>query len=98
MLNISKITWIVLMNIFFINSFAQMTAQDYIKALWMTTRMYGGQRSGDGYNWLIMNHSATTSGKTKVGQDFTEDKDPADGWKLTGGWHDCGDHVKYGQT
>ncbi len=61
---------------------------DYRKALWMATRFYGGQRSGAGPNWLIMDH--------KSGKDFTGD---ADGdYSLAGGWHDCGDHVKYGQT
>jgi hypothetical protein len=70
-------------------SFGQkLTADDYRKALWMTTRMYGGQRSGDGPNWLIMNH--------KTGKDFTQDAD--NGYSLSGGWHDCGDHVKFGQT
>jgi hypothetical protein len=54
----------------------------------MATRFYGGQRSGAGPNWLIMDH--------KTGKDFTQD---ADGdYSLAGGWHDCGDHVKYGQT
>ncbi len=63
-------------------------AEDYRKALWMATRFYGGQRSGEGPNWLIMGHGS--------GKDFVTD---ADGdYSLAGGWHDCGDHVKYGQT
>lgn len=62
--------------------------EDYRKALWMATRFYGAQRSGAGPNWLIMDHDA--------GKDFVND---ADGdYSLSGGWHDCGDHVKYGQT
>lgn len=61
---------------------------EYRKALWMATRFYGGQRSGGGPNWLIMDHG--------TGTDFASD---ADGdHSLAGGWHDCGDHVKYGQT
>lgn len=64
------------------------TVEEYKKALWMTTRMYGGQRSGEGPNWLVMDHGA--------GKDFIHD---ADGdHNLSGGWHDCGDHVKFGQT
>lgn len=64
------------------------TPAEYRKALWMATRFYGGQRSGNGPNWLVMDH--------KTGKDFTQD---ADGdYSLAGGWHDCGDHVKYGQT
>lgn len=62
--------------------------EDYRKALWMATRFYGAQRSGAGPNWLLMGHGS--------GKDFVND---ADGdYNLAGGWHDCGDHVKYGQT
>ena len=62
--------------------------EEYRKALWMATRFYGGQRSGEGPNWLLMGHGS--------GKDFVGD---ADGdYSLSGGWHDCGDHVKYGQT
>lgn len=64
------------------------TAEDYKKAGWMTTRMYGGNRSGYGPNWLVMNHDR--------GYDFVKDADGS--YDLTGGWHDCGDHVKFGQT
>lgn len=64
------------------------TTADYQKVGWMTTRMYGGNRSGNGPNWLIMNHGKKT--------DFVKDADGA--YDLTGGWHDCGDHVKFGQT
>jgi endoglucanase len=64
------------------------TADDYKKALWMATRYYGGQRSGNGPNWLLMDHTYKTS--------FVRD---ADGTRdLTGGWFDCGDHVLFGQT
>ncbi|MBD3418509.1 MAG: hypothetical protein GF398_00175 [Chitinivibrionales bacterium] len=62
--------------------------EEYQKALWMTTRMYGGQRSGNGPNWLIMDHGS--------GNDFVDDSDGS--YDLSGGWHDCGDHVKFGQT
>ena len=38
--------------------FAQkMTEEDYKKGVWMTARMFGGQRSGEGPNWLIMDHT-----------------------------------------
>jgi hypothetical protein len=66
----------------------QHTVDEYKKALWMCTRMFGGQRSGAGPNWLIMDHGS--------GVDFTLDSD--NGYDLSGGWHDCGDHVKFGQT
>ncbi len=53
----------------------------------MSTRFYGGQRSGLN-NWLLSGHL--------TGQSFTADADGA--VDLSGGWHDCGDHVKFGQT
>ena len=61
---------------------------DYQKALWMTTRFYGGQRSGHGPNWLLMDH------KYKV----SYVRDSADGRDLVGGWMDCGDFPLFGQT
>ncbi|MCQ2609054.1 MAG: glycoside hydrolase family 9 protein [Bacteroidales bacterium] len=68
------------------------TTGDYQKALWMTTRFYGAQRSSakdhSVPNWLVMDHD--------VGYDF--DKDADGSVDLTGGWFDCGDHVKFGQT
>ncbi len=87
------------------------TAQDlgfdkeqYQKALWMTTRFYGAQRSGEGPNWLLATHEPTNvpsalSGnlsKFQKGKSFLKDADGS--YDLTGGWFDCGDHVKFGQT
>ncbi|MFN3404360.1 MAG: glycoside hydrolase family 9 protein [Cytophagaceae bacterium] len=72
------------------------TTPDYKKALWMTTRMYGGQRSGEN-NWMVHNHLPTGVPEALRGNCFIEDKD-IDGYDLSGGWHDCGDHVKFGQT
>ena len=89
------------------------TADDYKKAAWMTLRFYGGQRSSQkslqGPNWLIMDHEVSSSdisnglsGKGfsnssyKKGYDFTKDADGST--DLSGGWFDCGDHVKFGQT
>jgi len=75
----------------------------------MTTRMYGGQRSGNGPNWLIMTHTPTSANMTTLqsakgadpsqlqpGKCFTKDADNTN--SLSGGWVDCGDHVKFGQT
>ena len=74
----------------------------YQKALWMTTRFYGAQRSGVGPNWLLATHNPTSvnvswdKSKFVPGQSFVKD---ADGdYDLSGGWFDCGDHVKFGQT
>ncbi|MBC7390608.1 MAG: glycoside hydrolase family 9 protein [Opitutaceae bacterium] len=68
---------------------------DYKKALWMTTRMYGGQRSGTN-NWLVYNHLPNGVSSNLTGISFAGDKDGA--VDLSGGWHDCADHVKFGQT
>jgi len=86
-----------------------LTNADYKKALWMTARMYGGQRSGDGPNWLTMDHTPLTADLNNLttnkgaiqsqlvkGKDFTKDADGTT--SLSGGWVDCGDHVKFGQT
>ncbi|HOX53662.1 MAG TPA: glycoside hydrolase family 9 protein, partial [Fibrobacteria bacterium] len=59
----------------------KLTAPDYQKALWITTRFYGGQRAGVGPNWLLMDQPNKVS----------YIKDSADGRDLTGGWFDCGD-------
>lgn len=78
--------------------------EQYQKALWMTGRFYGAQRSGAGHNWLIAEHEPTQTASSLTGnlkafvkgQDFVKD---ADGdYDLTGGWVDCGDNVKFGQT
>lgn len=71
------------------------TDGDYQKALWMTTRMYGGQRSGEN-NWLVYNHLPTGVSESYRGKCFINDKDGS--VDLSGGWHDCADHVKFGQT
>ena len=64
------------------------TADQYKKALWMVTRFYGAQRSGNGPNWLLMDHTHKVS--------FIKDADGSH--NLVGGWFDCGDHVLFGQT
>jgi len=71
------------------------TGAEYKKALWMTTRYYGGQRSGSN-NWLLYNHLPSGLNAAYTGKSFMADNDA--GYDLSGGWHDCGDHVKFGQT
>lgn len=72
------------------------TVTNYKKALWMTTRFYGAQRSGDN-NWLLYNHLPGGVNAALTGRAFRADAH-TDGTDLSGGWHDCGDHVKFGQT
>lgn len=94
----AKATWVILALSFMSHTtFSQgFTSAEYKKALWMTTRMYGGQRSGPN-NWLVYNHLPAGMDAKYKGLCFIEDKD-TDGYDLSGGWHDCGDHVKFGQT
>lgn len=76
----------------------------YQKALWITTRFYGAQRSGVGPNWLIADYEPTQVAdpcknnlKAFVkGQSFIKDSDGD--YDLTGGWYDCGDFATFGQT
>ena len=107
---------IVILSVFYtsVKTYGQgLTATDYKKALWMTARMYGGQRSGNGPNWLTMDHTPVAADLTNLknnkgaiptqfvkGKDFTKDAEvTASGTNsLEGGWVDCGDHVKFGQT
>ncbi|MFN3402603.1 MAG: glycoside hydrolase family 9 protein [Cytophagaceae bacterium] len=83
---------------FFESTFAQtFTLNDYRKALWMTTRFYGAQRSGE-HNWTLHNHLHTGGNEAIRGLAFRADRNTTDNVDLSGGWHDCGDHVKFGQT
>lgn len=61
-------------------------AHDYANALYLATYFYGAQRCGNTSSWI---HAAchTKDGSTETGAP-----------DLTGGWHDCGDHVSFGQT
>lgn len=69
------------------------SADQYQKALWMTTRFYGAQRMGDGVNWLTY---GIGSGDYAGGKSYLKDKDG--NIDLVGGWADCGDYVLFGQT
>ncbi|HRQ45102.1 MAG TPA: glycoside hydrolase family 9 protein, partial [Candidatus Goldiibacteriota bacterium] len=68
-----------------VSSFTNLfAAHDYREALYLSTYYYGAQRCGDTQSWI---HGAC---HVKDGQTVSRD--------LTGGWHDCGDHVLFGQT
>ena len=75
---------------------------DYNKALWMSTRFFGGQRLTDKNhaeqqeNWLVQDYLPTGVASSKRGIMFAQDADGS--YDLSGGWADCGDHVFFGQT
>ena len=82
------------------------TAQEYEKALWMTTRFYGGQRVGEN-NWFLSGHlpqelpsdvnyvnlplSENLRGKNYIGENDN-------GYDISGGWFDAGDNIVFGET
>ena len=68
----------------FVFSQPLLAAYDYSEALNISTKFFGAQRCGATDSWI---HAACHS---------NDGKD--EGVDLTGGWHDCGDHVKFGQT
>ena len=80
------------------------TTDQYQKALWMTTRFYGAQRSGHGPNWLIADYEPTDVANDcnsnlsafVKGKSYIKDADGS--YDLTGGWYDCGDFATFGQT
>ncbi len=59
-------------------------SHNYREAIHLAGYFYGAQRCGNTNSWV---HGAC---HVKDGQ--------AQGLDLTGGWHDCGDHILFGQT
>lgn len=72
---------------------------DYRTAINMGLKFFGGQRCGDTHNWMLVNnpdvrpkncHTEDGTGSVNGGANGNYD--------LTGGWHDCGDHIKVATT
>lgn len=59
--------------------------QDYPNALHLSTRFYGAQRCG---------HNV----QSWIGHDSCHWQDKFELTDASGGWHDCGDHIKFAQT
>ena len=72
---------------------------DYREALNMGLKFFGGQRCGNSNNWMLVNnpeltkkycHTQDGKGSVNGGSNGSYD--------LSGGWHDCGDHIKVAVT
>ncbi len=81
------------------------TYEDYKEALRMALKFFGAQRCGDTYNWMLHENPITQDRPychTQDGQGQWYIDDVQDntyqGHDLTGGWHDCGDHIKVAVT
>jgi endoglucanase len=61
---------------------------DYAKALHLSTRFLGAQRSGNTQSWI----TPEGSGGAFTNDGIVVNKD------LSGGWHDCGDYIKFHVT
>lgn len=72
---------------------------DYRTAINMGLKFFGGQRCGNTKNWMLVNNPDVRPKMchTKDGQGSVNGGGEGD-YDLTGGWHDCGDHIKVGTT
>ncbi len=65
---------------------------DYAETMTMAVKFFGGQRCGDTHNWLLKDNDDIK------GDRVCHVKDEYKGHDVTGGWHDCGDHIKVAHT
>jgi len=72
--------------------FAEFGASDYSEAMRMAVKFFGGQRCGNTHNWMLV--ESTDPNTT----DSCHTRDSYNGHDVTGGWHDCGDHIKVAVT
>ncbi len=70
---------------------AQFTTADYNLAMSMALKFFGAQRCGDTHNWMLVDNPKAVSNTCHLGDKYS-------GRDVTGGWHDCGDHIKVATT
>jgi len=66
------------------------TTADYNLAMRMALKFFGAQRCGDTHNWMLVDNP-NTGNTCHLGDKYK-------GQEVTGGWHDCGDHIKVAPT
>lgn len=75
----------------YLNYTSPFVIADYTEAMSMAVKFFGGQRCGDTHNWMLYDHEGLS---VKV----CHTQDAHSGHDVTGGWHDCGDHIKVAVT
>jgi hypothetical protein len=82
----------ILITTSFISGYAAFSGSDYSEAMRMAVKFYGAQRCGNTHNWMLHeNKNLTTPAVCHT-------KDAYQGTDMSGGWHDCGDHIKVATT
>lgn len=78
---------------------AYFSSDDYREALNMGLKFFGGQRCGNTHNWMLWDNPDVTKKycHTQDGKGSLNGGDNGS-MDLTGGWHDCGDHIKVATT
>ena len=75
------------------------SGSDYREALNMGLKFFGGQRCGKTNNWMLKNNPDVLKKFCHAKDGQGKENDGANGsYDLTGGWHDCGDHIKVATT
>ncbi|NLD95392.1 MAG: hypothetical protein GX639_22300, partial [Fibrobacter sp.] len=82
----------ILITTSFISGYAAFSGSDYSEAMRMAVKFYGAQRCGNTHNWMLHENKEL---KTPP---VCHTKDAYDGHDMSGGWHDCGDHIKVATT
>ncbi len=77
--------------LFSMNTSADFATDDYNQAIRMTVKFFGGQRCGDTHNWMLHENP-------ELQKKYCHTQDKYNGNDVSGGWHDCGDHIKVATT
>lgn len=74
---------------------AEFSGSDYSDAMRMAVKFFGAQRCGNTYNWMLYENPLDNKDPVKP---VCHTKDAHNGHDMSGGWHDCGDHIKVATT